>query len=300
MNNEELQKLKELTKNAQEGARNGWPFYPEALAKTMKPDVVRELIELAERAIQPVQEPDHEAEMAKVNRDVERMGVGFLVDGRRCGLDRITWFNRPGDTWLPPPPASAQDQVAAVRAVPEGEKWGRVADRLNELDKAIAYSTNLTASSKPRRLLYSILNEVCGEPAPSPQPELNGSIDSNKEFMSVLMNWDLAAPGEETQKTYTALIAYINQWKDAACALAREEGYAKKVSHVECGALAMLEIEMKRATDAEAKLAALPKKVRVPNNGYSALTKRWAEGWNDCIDAINTVPPHSDTSGLPG
>lgn len=49
-------------------------------------------------------EIDADAEMAKVKRDVELMGVGFLVDGKRCSLDRITWFNRPGDTWLPPPP----------------------------------------------------------------------------------------------------------------------------------------------------------------------------------------------------
>lgn len=65
-------------------------------------------------------EPDADAEMEKVKHDVELMGVGFLVDGRRCSLDRITWFNRPGDTWLPPPPgytAEAARQPAPAVAV---------------------------------------------------------------------------------------------------------------------------------------------------------------------------------------
>ena len=60
------------------------------------------------------QEPvDHSIEMAKVDHDVELMGVGFLVDGKRCGLNRITWFNRPGDTWLPPPPGYLAASQAA-------------------------------------------------------------------------------------------------------------------------------------------------------------------------------------------
>lgn len=45
--------------------------------------------------------PDYEAEMAKVKRDVELMGYGFLVDDVRVPMSRITWFNRPGEVALP-------------------------------------------------------------------------------------------------------------------------------------------------------------------------------------------------------
>lgn len=55
--------------------------------------------------------------------------------------------------------APAQDLSAAI------PNWSGIADRLNELDKAIAHSTNLTPQSKPRRLLYAILHEVCSSPA---------------------------------------------------------------------------------------------------------------------------------------
>lgn len=54
---------------------------------------------------------------------------------------------------------AAQDLSAAIL------NWSGIADRLNELDKAIAHSTNLTPQSKPRRLLYAILHEVCSSPA---------------------------------------------------------------------------------------------------------------------------------------
>lgn len=54
--------------------------------------------------------------------------------------------------------ASAQDLSAAI------PNWSGIADRLNELDKAIVQSTNLTPQSKPRRLLYAILHEVCSSP----------------------------------------------------------------------------------------------------------------------------------------
>ena len=57
-------------------------------------------------------ELDADAEMEKVKRDVELMGVGFLVDGKRCSLDRITWFNRASETDLPPM------QMTYVQAVP--------------------------------------------------------------------------------------------------------------------------------------------------------------------------------------
>jgi hypothetical protein len=195
----------------------------------------------------------------------------------------------------------AQDQVAAVRAVPEG--WKIVPRKLTEeQSREIVYNINRKYKGNP--MSDYLAREVWSwgihaAAAPSPQPELSGSIDSDefRQRLRGLRNYTLQ---ESMDIELNEICEAIDAWKDAACAVAREEGYAKKVSHVECGALAMLEIEMKRATDAEAKLAALPKKVRVPNNGYSALTKRWAEGWNDCVDAINTVPPQSDTNGLPG
>ena len=61
--------------------------------------------------------------------------------------------------------AELEAQIAA-KSVPVVEPvaqpcWSNIAERLNKLDKAIAYSTNLTPDSKPRSLLYSILHEVC-------------------------------------------------------------------------------------------------------------------------------------------
>lgn len=90
-----------------------------------------------------VGEIDADAEMAKVNHDVELMGVGFLVDGKRCSLDRITWFNRPGDTWLPPPPGypteAARQPAPALPVKTWQERVGYPANALpaNKIESAM-------------------------------------------------------------------------------------------------------------------------------------------------------------------
>lgn len=56
--------------------------------------------------------PNHEEEMAKVKSDVEGlMGYGFMVDSRRVGLDRIVWFNRPGEQSLHARPLPDNDEA---------------------------------------------------------------------------------------------------------------------------------------------------------------------------------------------
>ncbi len=56
---------------------------------------------VAEGVVRAYVEPVYEEELVKVKRDVEEgLGYGFMVDGRRVGMDRIVWFNRPGETRL--------------------------------------------------------------------------------------------------------------------------------------------------------------------------------------------------------
>lgn len=56
--------------------------------------------------------PDHDEELLKVKSDVEGlMGYGFMVDNRRVGLDRIVWFNRPGEQSLHARPLPDNDEA---------------------------------------------------------------------------------------------------------------------------------------------------------------------------------------------
>lgn len=66
--------------------------------------------------------PDHDVEMEKVKRDVDLIGYGFLLDGRRVPLSRLTWFNRPGELALPARPLSFDERRAFElwRDVPKG------------------------------------------------------------------------------------------------------------------------------------------------------------------------------------
>lgn len=71
------------------------------------------------------------------------------------------------------------------------------------------------------------------------------NLTMSKRFMSVSAG----------NKAAVALIAHINEWGAQQREAGRQEGYAKKVSAAECGALAMLEQERERAEKAEAALA---------------------------------------------
>lgn len=103
-------------------------------------------------------------------------------------------------------------------------------------------------------------------------------------------------PAQE-QVAAVRAVPEVKEWIDRVCQQVRDDLLERSRTGVDEKFYTFTLNEM---THLIPMLAALPKKVRVPNNGYSALTKRWAEGWNDCVDAINTVPPQSDTSGLRG
>lgn len=285
------------------------------------------ILSFAERAIQPAQEPDHEAEMAKVNRDVELMGVGFLVDRRRCGLNRITWFNRPGDTWLPPPPWPAQDQVVAVMAVPDvkemvnrflgwklprnfspdngiwfdrpdNQQFWPIGTNLFTADEATAMFEHCAGGERLKPVTVEVrrnrvwivrgvqsfmlayeadtdneLNwyaeKLCSALggtapptpaktegiAPSPQPELSGSIDT-PEFREkiVMAAWDLIEEGGSVETTFKEVFTLITAWKDAACAVAREEGNTQGWAECESDMKPEYDAMLQRVTAAEAKL----------------------------------------------
>lgn len=284
MTNEELQKLKALAKNAQEGARNGWPFYPEALAKAMTPDVARKLIELAERTTQPAQDRccDHDSDCAVHNAPAYPVG--------------------PCDCTLSEKPA--QDQVAAVRAVP---------DNINQfiyklINEHFNYGTVYGEDAKQHYATAVEIAEFAAEllygAAPSPQPELSGNIDT-PELRELLRSLH-ACPTETLEIDLDETIASINAWKNAACTVAYSKGYAD-MNTIAGDALILYS---KRATDAEAKLAAIQEgaDIRMKYADYFATIERAQE----CLRKITEFkfsessvqriapPSQSDTSGLPG
>lgn len=186
----------------------------------------------------------------------------------------------------------AQDQVAAVRAVPDIEQKAKAAMYLDELTAAqegqkwlngfidqgatIAYSED-SGPQAPRVKWAAIFNSYdrmvagylltrdamnwteltlidCSAGAkattPSPQPELSGSIDT-PELRELLRSLH-ACPTETLEIDLDETIASINAWKNAACAAAVENAQAEVVTWKRYA-----EGVEKRATDAEAKLAAI-------------------------------------------
>ena len=270
MDNEELQKLKELTKNAQEGARNGWPFYPEALAKTMKPDVVRELIELAERATQPAQDqvaavravPDEQ-----INRIAGRNGLyrAMTPDDKTC-KSMVKRFV--GEILAAAAPSPQPDLLDAQRAEEMNDKACSHAFVSNkpvfeltpqpELSGSIDTPKFITTAKVGKAVITPRGMEVIGEGmvsfSPAPQPA--ESVDT-EEFRTVIAQWVHAehyahpTPSPKTN-AFRTMVDHINAWKDAACAATAQDktDYANQC-------IEACEKWRQRATDAETKLAAI-------------------------------------------
>jgi hypothetical protein len=133
------------------------------------------------------------------------------------------------------------------------------------------------------RYLLSQLPAYQRAAAPSPQPELSGTIGNLPNIRKMLT--EFAAqwydhPGEEIKRL--ALFAVIDAWKDAACAVAFEDG--KRLAHEQAcrvthALMAERDSYRQRATDAEAKLAAIRegKNIRVKYADYFATIERAQE-----------------------
>jgi hypothetical protein len=102
------------------------------------------------------------------------------------------------------------------------------------------------ANDHPDRMKYPDTSA-----APSPQPELGVSIYA-PELRELLRSLH-ACPAETLEIDLDETIASINAWKNAACTVAYSKGYAD-MNTIAGDALILYS---KRATDAEAKLAAI-------------------------------------------
>ena len=240
--------------------------------------------------------------------------------------------------------ASAQDQVAAVRAVPEGmpvtqePKYGIRENRLfnrasgefipldepvfifRARDKLAAQALTdyrfhcadeqhraaialrfidfeRFANDHPDRMKYPDTAD-----APSPQPELSGSIDT-PEFKRLIYSLEHST-GINLHNAERRIIYHIDAWKDAACA--EHKAAAEDFRHAALLAARESRKMKERATDAEAKLTAILE-------GVEALPAWWlsADGNPSEIFFTRTsvknllakrtaTPSQSDTSGLPG
>lgn len=176
--------------------------------------------------------------------------------------------------------APAKNQVAAVRAVPEG--WKSVPPRPNHnmldalyghawMDKSPSEQIGLIQAY--RNMLDAATLKLPPVAAPSPQPELSGSIYTS-EFQNLLETWWHAKDGTIHQ-AHSDLIRHINQWKDAECAVAREEA-RRDVHETNVTCVNNMLKAQKRATDAEAKLAAIREgaDIRVKYADYFATIER--------------------------
>lgn len=283
--------------------------------------LLEDFIAAAERATQPAQRKS-QIDIHRITCEEARKIGGGLVD--KIPADDVTALGRAIYQRILDS-APAQDQVAAVRAVPDIEQKAKAAMYLDELTAAqegqkwlngfidqgatIAYSED-SGPQAPRVKWAAIFNSydrmVAGylltrdamnwteltlidcsagakATAPSPQPELSGSIcpmktpaipdEGANEFIELMADWRHAELGSDSTAAFDALVKFIDAWKDAACAVAAEEA-RRDVHETNVTCVNNMLKAQKRATDSEEKLAALPKKVRVPNNGYSALTKR--------------------------
>lgn len=164
--------------------------------------------------------------------------------------------------------AKALAEVAAVRAVPE--------DRAAKLAAAFAivkqdYSHKcLQMATTPEYVINAISQLIdAGYAAPSPQPELSDCIDT-PEFRQKIATLVDATHGAFLN-AIDELVAHIDAWKDAACAAAVENAQAEVATWKRYA-----EGVEKRATDAEAKLAAIRKgaDIRVKYADYFATIER--------------------------
>ena len=209
----------------------------------------------------------------------------------------------------------AQDQVAAVRAVPEGmpvtqePKYGIRENRLfnrasgefipldepvfifRARDKLAAQALTdyrfhcadeqhraaialrfidfeRFANDHPDRMKYPDTAA-----APSPQPELSGSIDGpefREKLQAHLLQYKrtMGLQGDKRAE----FIAHIDAWKDAACAVAAEEA-RRDVHETNVTCVNNMLKAQQRATDAEAKLAAIQS--QVAGDAQDAARYRW-------------------------
>jgi hypothetical protein len=213
----------------------------------------------------------------------------------------------------------AQEQVAAVRAVPEGWKLTRCEDGTiivskNNIGGYAAWKDDSNIASS---ILYHFADEVLAA-APSPQPELSDSIcpmktpaipdEGANEFIELMADWRHAELGSDSTAAFDALVKFI----DAKLAQAREEGRLDGYNKGWADASLTLIKAESRTTAAESRLAEIQRgmeglrrwrdeelcygkpEAAMLESGVGEYLKR-----RDVL-ALLQPPSQSDTSGLPG
>lgn len=135
--------------------------------------------ELAERATQPAQDlSTAQQENADFHQWWESSGQKAAHDLKTENAAHATWQERASRAT-----ALAQDQVAAVRAVPEGWKLTRCEDGAIIVSKNSigGYAAWKDDSNIASSILYHFADELLTA-APSPQPELSEAPDTSQDW----------------------------------------------------------------------------------------------------------------------
>lgn len=224
--------------------------------------VLEAFIAEAERATQPAQRQSQIDIHLITCQEARKIGGG-LID--TIPADDVTALGRAiYQRILDSQPA--QDQVTAVRAVQEG--WKSVPPRPNHnmldalyghawMDKSPSEQIGLIQAY--RNMLDAATLKLPPVAAPSPQPELSGSIDSDefRKRLRGLRNYTLQ---ESMDIELNEICESIDAWNDAACAVAHDEGKREVIADAVAKQgviLQRMQDAERRATDAEAKLAAI-------------------------------------------